>query len=258
MNFLDTIVAEKRRELTVAQKAIPLELVVSQARSQEIPRPFKRALENVPFALIAEIKKASPSKGILDENFDHCELAREFQAGGAQALSVLTDKKHFGGDPSFIREVKEIVDLPVLRKDFVLDEYQVFESRSLGADAILLIVKALTKEELRRLYDCALSLGMAVLVETHTESEIKIANSLEAQIIGINNRDLSSFAVSIDTSLNLRHFIRPEAIAVSESGIGSAADVLALRNSGFRAALIGEGLVKRSNRAAVIRELIPR
>jgi indole-3-glycerol phosphate synthase len=208
--------------------------------------------------LIAEVKRASPSKGTLAENFDHTKIAAEFQAGGAHAISVLTDRKYFGGDQSHIQQVKDVVDVPVLRKDFIIDEYQVYESRALGADAILLIVRALTVSELRHLYECAASLAMAVLVEAHTEKEIEIANSIGAEIIGVNNRDLSTFQANLSTSVALFPFIRSDALAVSESGISSAADVLALRLAGFRAALIGEAVLTRADRAAAVRELIPR
>lgn len=258
MSFLAEILSEKKREIAEAKKAVPMEILAERVQGCAKPRPFKWVLQQVPFALIAEIKKASPSKGTLVSHFDHRKLAMDFQEGGAQALSVLTDRKYFGGDASFIQQVKEVVELPILRKDFIIDMYQAYESRALGADAILLIVKALSVEELRLLYDCAVSLGMAVLVEAHTEKEIEIANAINADIIGINNRDLSTFAVSLETSLKLRHFVRPEAYAVSESGVRSPADVLALRDAGFRAALIGEGLVRQADRPAAIRELIPR
>ncbi|MDP2886138.1 MAG: indole-3-glycerol phosphate synthase TrpC [Ignavibacteria bacterium] len=258
MTILETILEDKRKEVAAAKKVISKDQIIARAIASGAPRPFKRALNRVPFALIAEIKRASPSKGTLVEHFDHTKIAVEFRAGGAHALSVLTDTKYFGGDQSYIQQVKEVVDLPILRKDFIVDEYQVYESRALGADAILLIVRALTVSELRLLHECAGSLAMAVLVETHTEMEIEIANSIGAEIIGVNNRDLSTFEVNISTSLTLFPFIRSDALAVSESGISSAADVLAVRQAGFRAALIGEGVVTRADRAAAVRELIPR
>jgi indole-3-glycerol phosphate synthase len=257
MNFLETILEEKKREIAEAQENVPLDRLVSEARACPRPESFKAALQKAPFALIAEIKRASPSKGTLVNEFDHRQLAKEFQAGGAHALSVLTDRKHFGGDPSFIREVKEVVNLPVLRKDFIVDEYQIYESLCLHADAILLIVKALSAENLRRLHHCALSLGLEVLVETHTRREIETANEIGAEIIGINNRDLSTFIVNIETSLQLGRFIRSDALAVSESGIHSPSDVLMLRDSGFKAVLVGESLVTHTNRIAAVRELLP-
>jgi len=258
VTIFETILGEKRNEVAKAMKAISKDHIIERAIACRAPRPFTRTLRQVPFALIAEIKRASPSKGTLVDNFDHTKIAAEFQAGGARALSVLTDRKYFGGDHSHIEQVKAVVDLPILRKDFIVDEYQVYESRALGADAILLIVRALTVSELRHLYECAGSLAMAVLVEAHTEKEIEIANSIGAEIIGVNNRDLSTFQANLSTSVALFPFIRSDALAVSESGISSAADVLALRLAGFRAALIGEAVLTRADRAAAVRELIPR
>ena len=258
MTILDTILEDKRKEVAESKKSTGRGQIEKMARDVAPPRLFKESLQEVPFAIIAEIKKASPSRGTLVQDFDHKRLAVEFQSGGASALSVLTDKKYFGGDASFIRDVKEIVDLPVLRKDFIVDEYQVYESRAIGADAILLIVRALSVAELKSYYDLATSLGMGVLVEAHSQAEIEIANSVGAEIIGINNRDLGTFQVSIKTSLELIPHIDKRAIAVSESGISTRGDVLALQNAGFRAALVGEGVVTRGNRAAAVRELISR
>ena len=257
MTILDTILADKRVEVAESQTRVPLPEMAKRAQQLQRPRAFKPTLEKVPFALIAEIKKASPSRGNLVEHFDHRKLAEEFEKGGANALSVLTDRKYFSGDPAFIQEVKEVVGLPVLRKDFILDEYQVYESRALGADAILLIVRALSVENLKKLLKCAHSLGMDVLVETHNQEEIQVAHSVGAQIVGINNRDLSTFQVSLETSLRLREFVNPGILVVSESGIHTRNDITALRDAGFRAALVGEGLVTRADRVSAVRELIP-
>jgi indole-3-glycerol phosphate synthase len=258
VTFLDTILKDKHREVAELKRSTGRERIEGMARDAAPPRLFKDSLQQVPFALIAEIKKASPSRGTLVEDFDHRKLAAEFQSGGANALSVLTDKKYFGGDASFIRDVKGIVSLPVLRKDFIVDEFQVYESRAIGADAILLIVRALTLTELTGFLNLAISLGMGVLVETHSEKEIEIANSVGAEIIGINNRDLGTFQVSMKTSVDLIPHVDKRAIAVSESGISSRGDVLALQRAGFRAALVGEGIVARGDRTAAVRELILR
>jgi indole-3-glycerol phosphate synthase len=257
VTILDTILADKRVEVAELQKRVPLRELTDKALHTQRPRGFKRALEQKSFALIAEIKKASPSRGTLVENFDHRKLAEEFEKGGASALSVLTDRKYFSGDPAFIRHVKEAVGLPVLRKDFIVDEYQVYESRALGADAILLIVRALSAQMLMNLMKCAVSLGMDVLVETHTEEEIHAAHAAGAGIVGINNRDLSTFQASLDTSFRLRKFVAPESLAVSESGIHTRSDMTALRDAGFHAALIGEGLVTSADRVSAVRELMP-
>jgi indole-3-glycerol phosphate synthase len=258
VTILDSILEDKRKEVAEARKAIGLERIMLMARDAEPPRPFKESLRQVPFGLIAEIKRASPSKGTLLGDFDHRKLAQEYELGGATAISVLTDKKHFKGEASYLKDVKELIHIPVLRKDFIIDEYQVFESRAIGADAILLIVRALAPEVLKRLHDLAISLGMAVLVETHTQEEIAVANSIGANIIGINNRNLASFEVSIATSISLFPFIRKGAAAVSESGISSRGDMLTLQSAGFRAALVGEGLVTRTDRVAAVRELVRR
>jgi indole-3-glycerol phosphate synthase len=254
--MLDTILEEKHREVAESKRSTARERIEGMAMDAAPPRLFKESLRKVPFALIAEIKKASPSRGTLVQDFDHRKLAIEFESGGASALSVLTDKKYFGGDASFIRDVKRSVGLPVLRKDFIVDEYQVYESRAIGADGILLIVRALSEAELKGFYELAMSLGMGVLVETHSQEEIEIANSVGAEIIGINNRDLGTFQVSIKSSLELIPHIDKRAIAVSESGISSRSDVLALQNAGFRAMLVGEGVMTREDRTAAVRELI--
>ncbi|MCX6135641.1 MAG: indole-3-glycerol phosphate synthase TrpC [Ignavibacteriales bacterium] len=258
MTILETILEEKRKEVSESERGIDRARIAAMARESERPRQFKKSLQQVPFALIAEIKKASPSKGTLLEDFDHRILATEFQSGGAAALSVLTDEKYFQGHPSYIADVKKVVQIPVLRKDFIVDEYQVFESRAIGADAILLIVRALPYATLRALYELAMSLDMDVLMETHTEEDIETANSIGAEIIGINNRDLGSFEVNISTSLALYHHVHSKAIAVSESGISSRADIQALEAAGFRAALVGEGIVTRPDRVAAVQQLLMR
>jgi len=258
VTILDTILQNKRAEVAESKRHVGREEIEDLARSAAPPRLFKETLQRTPFALIAEIKKASPSKGVLLEHFDHRKLAVEFESGGASALSVLTDKKFFQGDISFLADVKGVTALPVLRKDFIVDEYQIYESRAMGADAILLIVRALSLGEIKTFYALATLLGMAALVETHSEKEIEIANSIGAEIIGINNRDLESFQVNINTSLNLISHVDKGAIAVSESGILNRDDVQALERAGFRAALVGEGIMTGQDRVAAVRELILR
>jgi indole-3-glycerol phosphate synthase len=255
MDFLRTILDDKAIEVADARRRVPLAVVREQASEISDIRDFKGALEKSTMAIIAEIKKASPSKGTLAEKFDHLELAIQYQAGGADALSVLTDKKYFQGDKSFVRDVKDLTQLPVLRKDFIIDEYQIYESKILGADALLLIVKALSREHLRDLFECAKSAGLAVLVEAHSEQEIETANEIGAAIIGINNRSLGTFEVSLEHSFRLRPLLRQGAIAVSESGIFTSADVRSLRTAGFQAVLVGEGLLRHADRSAAIRSI---
>jgi indole-3-glycerol phosphate synthase len=256
MDMLRTILEDKRVEVADASRRIPLGAIRQQAAKVEGIRDFKGALEKPPIAIIAEIKKASPSKGTLTEKFDHLELALQYQAGGAHALSVLTDKKYFHGDKTFIEDIKDLTHLPILRKDFIIDEYQVYESRVLGADALLLIVRALSKAQLSELYQCAKLTGLAVLVEAHSEEELEVANDICAEMIGINNRDLATFAVNLEQSVRLRPLIRKGALAISESGISTAIDVRTLKNAGFRAVLVGEGLIRHADRSAAVRSLI--
>lgn len=256
MSILQTILEQKRVEVEEAKGRISLKSLKDRLNDAPFRRPFADALRSREFAVIAEIKKASPSRGILVRDFDHRKLAREFRSGGAAALSVLTDAKFFQGDPRFLMEIRETVDLPLLRKDFIIDEYQIYESKLLGADAILLIVKALSPDQLARLDSLAHAIGLEVLVETHTREEIEQANGISAELIGVNNRDLESFDVSLDRSLMLRQYIRQEALAVSESGIRSTEDGIKLKNAGFRAILVGEGLVTRGNPTEALQDLV--
>jgi indole-3-glycerol phosphate synthase len=257
MDVLHTILAEKSVEVADAKRRVSLGAIRQQSTEVQGIRDFRRALEKPAIAIIAEIKKASPSKGSLTEKFDHLEMALQYQAGGAHALSVLTDKKYFQGDKTFVQDIKDLTHLPILRKDFIIDEYQVYESRVLGADALLLIVRALSKAQLRELHQCATAMGLAVLVEAHTEEEIETANEIGADIIGINNRDLGTFAVSLEHSIRLRPLIRKEAFAISESGILTATDVRSLRDAGFKAVLVGEGLIRHADRSGAVRSIIP-
>lgn len=255
--MLRTILEDKIVEVADAKRRTPLATIRQQAAAVHDIRDFRRALEIPPIAVIAEIKKVSPSKGTLTEKFDHLEMAMQYQAGGAHALSVLTDKKYFQGDKTFILDMKDLTQLPILRKDFIIDEYQVYESRLLGADALLLIVRAVSKVQLSELYQCAKAIGLAVLVETHSEEDLEVANEVGADIIGINNRDLGTFAINLEHSIRLRPFIRKGAFAVSESGILSATDVRTLKDAGFRAVLVGEGLIRHADWSDAVRSIIP-
>lgn len=256
MSILDDILIQKRKEVENARGLVSLEKIKEQASVKRNIRPFDKALRTSGVSVIAEVKKASPSRGVLVKDFDHLAIARDYEKSGAHALSVLTDAPFFQGEKRFIAEIKQVSSLPILRKDFIIDEYQVYESKVIGADAILLIVKALDIHSLRALYACAQSVELSILVEAHTKEEVEIANSIGATIIGVNNRNLDTFEVSIDHSIKLRSLIRAEAITVSESGIKSSEDVSALRNAGFDAVLIGEGLVSNSNKINVLQELV--
>lgn len=254
--MLSRILATKREEIAAAKREIPLSELKSGLRDLPPTRSFSNALRGDHIAVIAEIKKASPSRGVLSQQFDHIALAQEYEEGGAKALSVLTDEKYFQGRPEYINEIKKSCKLPVLRKDFIIEDYQVYESKLIGADALLLIVKVLTREDLKKLYDCARTIGLDVLVEAHSSDEIDAANGISAEIIGINNRDLTTFEVSLQRSVELRPLIRKDAITVSESGIRTRHDVQMLQNNGFHAVLVGEGLVSKNDRPSLLRELV--
>ena len=219
-------------------------------------RDFRRALAAQTPAIIAEIKKASPSKGLLSPDFDPAHLAVEYQAGGAAALSVLTDHAFFQGSLADLAAARGACQLPVLRKDFTLDENHVTEAAAGGADAILLIAAILEARQIRNLAELAAGYGMASLVEVHDERDLAKAIDSGAEIIGVNNRDLNTFDVNLETSLRLAARIPAGVVKVSESGIGSAADIERLRDAGYQAFLVGEHLVKSCDPAAALRALL--
>ncbi|MBI4240917.1 MAG: indole-3-glycerol phosphate synthase TrpC [Candidatus Rokubacteria bacterium] len=258
MGILEEIVQEKRRELAGRKAELPLWELQRRCNSFVAPRDFEGALRPRPgrrVALIAELKKASPSRGILAEHFDPVALARTCAASGAAAFSVLTDEKFFQGRLDTLGEVRGVVDLPLLRKDFILDEYQLWESRAFGADAVLLIGAALDPSRLGDLLHAAKGLGLATLVEVHTREELDLALSLGAPVIGINNRNLQTFETRLETSLALLPPIPPGPVVVSESGFFTRADVERVVAAGAHAVLVGEALVRAPDIAAKIREL---
>ncbi len=247
--------SHKREELRSA--AVPVADLRHAAESRRAHRrDFAAALQAKRPAIISEIKKASPSKGVLVENFRPAELARQYEQGGAAALSVLTDREFFQGSLDDLRSARAACTLPVIRKDFTLTEYHVLEAAAVGADAILLIVAILDDAELRSLRQMAADFGMAALVEAHSAQELERAVLSEAKIIGINNRDLNTFRVSLETSVDLVKNIPPGVMKVSESGIFSAADIHRLMDAGFDAFLVGEHLVKSGNATQALRELV--
>ena len=230
--------------------------LLALAAHQEMPRGFRAALAASPgVALIAEVKKASPSAGVIREDFDPSDIARQYAEGGARCLSVLTDLPHFQGKLDYLRRVRQAVGLPVLRKDFILDEIQVAEARAWGADCILLIVAALTPEELHSLMQSARGLGMDVLVEVHDRDEMGVALDAGADLVGINNRNLRTFDVDLGTTEALASFAPAEALLVSESGIQSRQDVERLKACGVKAVLVGESLMRSQDIAEATRRL---
>lgn len=255
MITLADILEAKKSEVDRLRKTVPLSERLDKVKGMAPPRDFCAGLKLRRPGVIAEIKKSSPSQGLLSKHFDHRTIAREYESGGASALSVLTDRKFFEGDPAYIADVRKFTTLPVLRKDFILDEYQVVESRELQADAILLIVRAMDRSQLERLHSLAHSLGLATLVEVYDEGDLAVANDLKAPLIGINNRDLADYSVSLDRSLRLREKVHSDALTVSESGIRSAEDVEILAAAGFHGILIGESLMRADNRAAFLKKL---
>nr|WP_319474518.1 indole-3-glycerol phosphate synthase TrpC [uncultured Sphaerochaeta sp.] len=217
--------------------------------------PFKHALKSDHLAVIAEVKKASPSKGVIASSFDPTAIAKEYEKGGASAISVLTEPTRFLGDDSYLASIAESVSLPLLRKDFIITSYQILESRILGASAILLIAALLDHTTLSSFLSLTRSLGMDALVEVHDETELERALKAGASIIGVNNRNLHTFAVSLETSLRLIHSIPSSVTAVSESGIRGREDAILLKQAGFSAILVGEQLMRRDDRVQAVQEL---
>lgn len=256
--ILDTILEAKAIEVAQRKAAMPLRELQSRVWDAPPPLEFARRLarseSGVP-AVIAEVKKASPSKGVIRADFDPEAIARSYEAAGAAAISVLTDTQFFQGSLGYLRQVKQAVSLPVLRKDFIIDDYQVYESRAAGADAILLIVAALERDALANLMNRATEIGMHCLVEVHDEAEMRVAIEVCAPIIGINNRNLQSFEVSLDTTAALLPMI-PLAKKVSESGIFTREDMTRLGAMGVDAVLVGEALMRERDIEAKLRELI--
>lgn len=253
--ILDKILARKALDLKEQTRDPAQAARVRREVSSAPPaRDFTKVLQRATVALIAEVKKASPSKGVLIENFDPAALARTYTANGAAAISVLTDEPFFQGGLEHLRLARAVADMPVLRKDFVIDEYQVYEGRAAGADAMLLIVMALEDSHLRDLHDLITGLGMAALVEVHNEGELERALKIGAQLVGVNNRNLKTFAEDITTTQRLAKLVPPEVTLVAESAIRSAEDVRQMGACGAHAVLVGESLVKADNIALRVQE----
>jgi indole-3-glycerol phosphate synthase len=253
---LEQILNGKRREVDLMHTRDDLASLRARAMAAPPARDFIQALRACPHvSIIAEIKKASPSAGKIKEEVQPERLARAYQAGGAAALSVLTDGPFFGGSLGDLVEARMAVGLPVLRKDFILEPIQLYESRIHGADAVLLIAAALEQHDLQALYQKALTLGMTPLVEVHNEEELERVLEMQPSIVGINNRDLSSLKVSLETCLRLRPRVPPEVMVVAESGIEDPADVQRLLGIGVDAFLIGTALMRSSNPTALLRRL---
>ena len=258
-DILNKILAVKREEVAAAQTAKPLAGLRAEAEAQPRPRDFvgslRARLGAGKAAVIAEIKKASPSKGVIRPDFRPAEIAADYERHGAACLSVLTDRQFFQGSAEYLQQARAACALPVLRKDFMIDPYQVFEARAMGADAILLIVAALADSEMAELEDLAFALGMAVLVESHDAGELDRALRLKTPLMGINNRNLRTFEVSLDTTLSQLDRIPADRVVVTESGILNTADVALMQRRGVNAFLVGEAFMRAPSPGAELARL---
>ena len=258
-DILKKIISRKEQEIDARVKLKPIEKIIEIAKDASPVRGFidsmKTRLANNEPAIIAEIKKASPSKGLIREDFDPAKIAQSYQAGGASCISVLTDIDFFKGSDAYLRQARAACDLPVIRKDFIIDPYQVYESRMMGADCILLIVSVLDNMKLNQLYSLARALGMDVLIEVHDEEELLRSLPLEAELVGINNRNLRNFDTSLHTTIDMLQQIPEGRIVVTESGIHKADDVTLMRDNNVNAFLVGEAFMRADSPGVALKEL---
>ncbi|MDR1194940.1 MAG: indole-3-glycerol phosphate synthase TrpC [Endomicrobium sp.] len=255
--ILDKITASTKIRVEKSKEKKSLKDVINEAQAAPINKifPFEKALKKDAMSFICEIKKASPSKGIISDDFKYVETAKEYESAGADAVSVLTEPDFFMGADRYLSEIKDAVKIPVLRKDFIIDQYQIFEAKNIGAHAILLICSILDFNALKEFMETAHALGLSCLVETHDEKEIETALKAGAKIIGVNNRDLKTFEVDINNSVKLRKLVPEDKIFVSESGIKTKENIDVLRRHKVDAALIGEELMKSADAKQRLREL---
>lgn len=255
--ILDDIVATQKIRIEHEKKEKNIKVLKQEVLSLPLSEKFffEETLKDKDFSFICEIKKASPSKGIIVEDFPYTNIAKEYEQAGATAISVLTEPNFFKGSDKFLKDVADIVNIPILRKDFIVDEYQIYQAKLIGADAILLICAILDEKILNKFLNIANNLKLSCLVETHNEYEIKMALNSEAKIIGINNRDLKTFRVDIKTSLELQKFIPKNKILISESGIKTVQDIKILKENGFNGVLIGESIMLSKNKKQFLLKL---
>ena len=255
--MLDEIVEKTKERVEKAKEIVPLDDLKKEVSQLEISDefPFKKALSGDDISIIAEVKRASPSKGLIAEDFDYVAIAKEYEAAGASAISVLTEPYFFKGDNEYLKEIADNVSIPILRKDFVIDEYMIWEAKLLGASAVLLIVSILDIVTLKKFLDLAHDLGLSAIVEAHDSDEIMRAMTVGAEIVGVNNRNLKDFTVDIENSISLRRCVSSDVIFISESGIKTKEDVTILKENDVDAVLIGETLMKCDDKKAMISEL---
>jgi len=258
-DILNKIVTRKREEIAESMNRTSIEQMIEFASKADTPRGFYNSLNKKvkirQSGIIAEIKKASPSKGVLREDFDPIEIAKSYETGGASCLSILTDRDFFQGDPLYLIKARSAVSIPVIRKDFIVHPYQVYESRAMGADCILLIVSCLEDDEIKHLSELALSLNMDILIETHDLNELRRALKLDLPMIGINNRNLRNFEVNLQTTIDLLSEISDDKLIITESGISSKSDVEKMHQNNVFGFLIGEAFMKHPNPGQKLKEL---
>lgn len=256
MTILDQLADYAKERVAQAKKQIPIEIVRAEALSLPMSaHSFIKALQKPEISFICECKKASPSKGLIAPEFPYLQIAKAYEAAGADCISVLTEPKWFLGSDDYLREIASTVSIPCLRKDFTVDEYMLYEAKLLGASAVLLICSILSEAQIKEYIAICDTLGLSALVEAHSDKEIQTALNAGARIIGVNNRNLKDFSVDTDNSRRLRNLIPKDVLFVSESGISSAEDVQKLREIGVDAVLVGETLMKAANKAAKLTEL---
>ena len=254
--ILDTLANEARRRVSELKKQKSLDVIIREA--EVLPKgdfAFEKALRQKDVAFITEVKKASPSKGLITKNFNYVKIAKEYEAAGAAAISVLTEPAYFLGLDQYLKDIRQIVKIPIIRKDFTVDEYQIYEAKILGADAVLLICALLDTKTIERYLAICDKLGLSALVEAHDDAEIQSALIAGARVIGVNNRNLKDFTVDLENSINLRALVPKEIVFVSESGIKTPEDIAVLRANGTDAVLIGETLMRSGDISGEIRRL---
>lgn len=255
--ILETIANANKERYEKLKKSVPLEVVKAKAESMDSDTgfPFEKALGKANLSYICEVKKASPSKGVIAEDFPYLQIAKDYEKAGASAISVLTEPKWFKGSDSYLREIAENVSIPVLRKDFTVDVYQIYEAKILGASAVLLICAILDKETISQWIKVCDSLGLSALVEAHTKEEVCMALDAGARIVGVNNRNLKDFTVDLNTCKNLRALVPENIIFVGESGISTSDDIRELKEAKVDAVLIGETLMRAENKSEALKKL---